>query len=463
MRHCIHPAVSVLINKRNLSIVLAAVFYFSQITSAAPLTIPQVSSLAVERSLSIQAARQQVNVARHAAREASALGSGRIDLVAEYHRLDGPLQTQAPPITIPKQVPVLGGQTFQVPPVHVAPEDLIHLKVQAGYPLYTGGVLSSLNDQARAGVSAYEALQQDATDAAVYQACSLLLNVALTQQVVQVQEAALEAYRGHLNNARKAFEAGAVAQYDVIRAEAAVAEQERRLTDARNQHALACAALRASLNWPDDQPVVAAADIPVRTELPTADAALKMAEAHNPILKALEHRLSAQQAAERYVRSGANPQITAVGQMQLWRENLAQTDPKWLVGLQASVEVFDGGVREARIAQRRDEQERTRSEQQQTRNQIRLAIESALLEMDSARSALASAQQALTLSREALRLATRRFKAGAGISLEVLDATVSVASAETAISQAHWQMNQAYLKMHRYLGDIVSICTEWTQ
>ncbi len=429
---------------------------------SSPLTIPKVSALAIERSLSIQAARQQTSAARHALQEASAMGAGRIDLIAEYHRLDGPLQTQAPPITIPKQVPVLGGQTFQVPPVRVAPEDLIHLKLQAGYPLYTGGVLNSLRDQAQSGVHAYEALQRDAVDAAVYQACSLLLNVDMTQQVVRVQEAALEAYRGHLDNARKAYQAGAVAQYDVIRAEAAVAEQERRLTDARNQHALACAALRAALNWPEDQVIDVAADIPPRTELPAVDTALTLADTHNPILSALDFRLSAQQAAERFTRAGASPQITAIGQMQLWRENMAQTDPKWLVGVQASVEVFDGGVRQARIAQRRDEQERTRSEKQLVRNQIRLAIESARLEMDSAHSALAAAQQSLTLSREALRLASRRFEAGAGVSLEVLDATVAVAAAETAIHQARWQMNQAYLKMHRYLGDIISICTEWT-
>ena len=80
---------------------------------------------------------------------------------------------------------------------------------------------------------------------------NVYLSTLLARQVVDLHEMALRSYQGHLAHAQSAFKQGTAARYDVIRAEAAVAGQEKRLTEAKNQFALAQAALRTALALDD--------------------------------------------------------------------------------------------------------------------------------------------------------------------------------------------------------------------
>ena len=81
------------------------------------------------------------------------------------------------------------------------------------------------------------------------------LSVLLTADIVRLNESALASYKEHLDHAQSAFREGTAARYDVIRAEAAVSEQEKRLIEARNEFDLAVAALRTSLVLTDATPI----------------------------------------------------------------------------------------------------------------------------------------------------------------------------------------------------------------
>jgi outer membrane protein TolC len=140
--------------------------------------------------------------------------------------------------------------------------------------------------------------------------------------------------------------------------------------------------------------------------------------------------------------------------------NIAQTDPGWFVGVMATMDIFDGGVIKARAAQKASERMRTLLDRKEAQNQIKLAIQSSYLDLDSSRSALEFSKQAKTLAQESLRLANKRFEVGAGTSLEVLDANVALSSAEVGEAYSLYQIDRAYLKLHRYIGDIMEVCKE---
>lgn len=421
------------------------------------LDLPQSASLAIERSLVLQSAREDTETARQIVLEAQRYGKGKAGLLASALHLD-----QAPAIPTPSVTLPLGpnGITVALPPVQAAPQDLVHLTLQAGYPLYTSGRLPSAIRQAEHGLSAREAVATDTEAQVMLDVTQLYLGALLTRDVVKVNEQALTSYLKHQDEAEKAYAAGVVAKYDVIRAEAAVMEQRKRLTEANNQYELALAALRSALHLESQTSLDLRGAFFEIGEVPKLAEAQALALQQNDLLKAIEEKSGALNEARRVEAAGGKPQVQGVAQVELLTGTIAYTDPGWFVGVQGSVELYDGGVRRAKVAQLNSEQAKALTEHEHARDQIKLAVHSALLDIEAAQSALQQARKTSELAQEALRLASERFAVGVGTSVEVLDANVAVAVADVGERQALYQLDRAYLTLHRYLGDLADVCRE---
>jgi outer membrane protein len=412
-----------------------------------------VVKLVQDRNLEVQASREGANTARHKVEQAKALRFGKVGVEASYLRLNDQIEISSPPV----YVPLFGGLTLAVPPTVVAPQDLLHVRLEAGLPLFTGGKISNTIAQARAGQRAAEALSGDTEAEVILEAERLYLGVLLSRDVARLNEQALESYRQHLEQARSAHRLGVVAMYDVIRAETAVAEQEKRLTEARNRCQLVEAALRTALDLSEPVAVNIGGTLfepPPPILLTDAEAA---AMRNHSGLQALRHKVEALDRAERAEKGDYLPQILAVAGKETVTNKLAQTDPDWFAGLRASWTLFEGGARRARVAEKASEKARARIELRSAEEKVRLGVRSALLDYESQKSACASARKVVELSRESLRLATKRFGVGTGTSLEVLDANLALTASETGARSSLYYMDLAYLEMHRYTGDIAEV------
>jgi outer membrane protein len=420
------------------------------------LTLAQTAALASERNLQVMAAKQGAATAKYTLAQAKALRYGKVDLNASYLRLNDSISIESGSV----YVPLFGGINIAVPPVIVAPADLAHVRLEAGLPLFTGGKITNAIGAARAGQQAAEALSDDIEAASVLESCRLYLGALLARDVFQMNRQALESYHRHLEDADRAYRMGAAAHYDVVRAEVAVAEQEKRLTEAQNRCDLVEAALKTALNFSDSAQLEIHGVLfepPLRQTLAEMQA---KAISGNPALEALHKNIEALERATRMERGDYLPQILAVAGKETVTSKLAQTDPNWFAGVQATWTLFDGGVRRARIASKISEAEQARIEERHAEEQIRLAVHGALLDYESQKSALASARKAAELARESLNLATKRFAAGAGTSLEVLDANVALTAAETGARNSLFQMDESFLRIHRYIGDIGEIAAQ---
>lgn len=413
----------------------------------------RVAGLVRSRNLQVQASREAIEAARQKVAQAQALRFGRVGVDASYLRLNDQIAITSAPV----HVPFLGGITLAVPPVVIAPQDLVHVRVEAGLPLFTGGKISNAVAQARAGEKAAQALSGDTEAAVVFQAERLYLGVLLGRDVVSLNERALESYQRHLANARVAFRLGTAANYDVIRAETAVTEQQKRLTEARNRLEVVEAALRTALDLSDS------AQLDITGNLFEPPAAPALAEAQTAAvnghsgLRALRQKVEAADRAERLEKGDYLPQLVAVAGKETLTNKMAQTDPNWFAGVRATWTLFEGGARRARVAEKASEAAQARIELRHAEEQVRLAVRSALLDYESQRSALESARKGAELARESLRLATRRFSVGTGTSLEVLDSNVALTAAETSVQNSLFQMVVAYLEVHRHAGDISDV------
>jgi len=416
------------------------------------LDMASVANLARSRSWASKQAHQDAKTADAFARRVASARWGQVDFQSQYLRFNEPIQIQSP---IPSDlVPVLGLKSLTTP---LAPQDNLHVNLQAGFPIFTGGKIHNAIKEAREVAHATGEAASDTDDDEVVTAERNYLSVLLARQVVELNEIALKSYHDHLDHAQTSFRLGTAANYDVIRAEAAVAEQEKRLTEARNQLDLAEAALRTSLALDDKTLVQIGGNLFEITDEVNVSADMDAAVQSSPLLKALRDKVAASRSAVHVQEGDYLPQITAISGKELVTSKLAQTDPTWFAGARASLQLFDGGERRARVSQARSQLQSAEFEYNHAQEQVRLAVRSAYLDLQSQRSELVSAQKAAERSAESLRLANKRFEVGTGTSLEVLDANVTLTASQIGIQQALYGEDLAFLRIHRYLGDIAEV------
>jgi outer membrane protein TolC len=453
MKHRVYlPARGISIARAFISFVLLGAAARMIAQDSLRLDMSSVANLAGKQNWASKQAHQEIATANAIAKEAESLRWGRIDFNSQYLRLNDPVQIKSP---VPSNlVPVLGISALVTP---LAPQDSLHVNFEAGIPLFTGGKITHAVREAKAGQNATAAVAGDVDADVVLGAERNYLSVLLAQAVVDLNLQALSTYSEHLDHARSAYRQGVAANYDVIRAEAAVKEQEKRLTEARNQYDLALAALRSSLSLEDSATVDIDGRLFEIEDQVDLNQAMDAAVRSNYLLKALDQKVAADKNAVRVQEGDYLPQITGIAGRELVDSKLAQTDPTWFAGARVSLDLFDGGNRRARVSAEKSRLQSTEFKRHEAEDQVRLAVRSAYLNLQSQRSALTSSTKAVELAQESLRLATKRFEVGTGTSLEVLDATVSLTASKTSIQQALYGIDLAYLSMHRYQGDISDV------
>ena len=418
------------------------------------LDMASVASLARSQSWTAKQAHQDAVTAADDARRVASARWGQVNFHSQYLRFNNPIRIESP---IPSNLqPVLGLKSLTTP---LAPQDNLLVDFEAGYPIFTGGKITNAIKATREVSHASAHAASDTDDDVVLTAERNYLSVLLARQVVDLNDIALKSYNEHLDHARTSFKLGTAANYDVIRAEAAVAEQEKRLTEAKNQLALAEAALRTSLALEDSTSIDIGGHLFEITDEVDLNASMDAAVKSSPLLQALRDKVAAFRSGVRVQEADYLPQITGIAGKALVTSKLAQTDPTWIAGAHASLQLFDGGERRARVSEARSLLQTAEFEYNHSEEQVRLAVRSAYLDLQSQRSELVSAQKAAERNAEALRLANKRFDVGTGTSLEVLDANVSLTASQVGIQQALYQIDLAYLRMHRYQGDIAEITT----
>ena len=416
------------------------------------LDMASVANLVRSRSWVSKQAHEDARTADAFARRVASTQWGRVDFQSLYLRFNDPLRILTP---VPSNLqPVVGLSSVVTP---LAPQDNLHVDLAAGYPIFTGGKIHNSIKESRQVAHATGEAANDTDDDEVLTAEKNYLSVLLARQVVELNEIALRSYQDHLDHAQTSFKLGTAAKYDVIRAEAAVAAQEKELTEAKNQLALAEAALRTSLALEDATLIEIGGNLFEITDEVNLNASMDAAVQSSPLLKALKDKVAASRSAVHVQEGDYLPQITGVAGRQLVTSKLTQADPTWFAGAGATLQLWDGGERRARVSQARSQLQSAEFEYNHAEEQVRLAVRDAYLDLQTQRSELASEQKAAERSTESLRLANKRFEVGTGISLEVLDATVSLTASQIGVQQALYGEDLAYLRIHRYLGDIADV------
>lgn len=293
---------------------------------------------------------------------------------------------------------------------------------------------------------------------------SRFYSVLLAQQRITVQEENVKLLEEQMKDARNRFEAGATSNFEVLRAEVALANGRPALITARNALRVAIMELRQVLGFTNSSgsnankvpQFVGSLEATAKPEYELISA-MALARSQRPELQRLGKLESAGEQQVVVSRAGTRPQVALYGRYDWVRggpsSGWSDRRDGWTAGLQAQWDIFDGRATAGRVVQ-------AKSRLLQTK----LAVEEASLAIDievrRAHSALTEAWELVEASgkvveqaNEALRLANVRYGAGTATQLDVLTSQVALTDARLNQLVAGFNYNVALAAMRKALGE----------
>ncbi|MEJ5252668.1 MAG: TolC family protein [Chthonomonadetes bacterium] len=413
-----------------------------------PLTLEEAVRIGIERNLDYKGAIQDIRAASAKKEQARALAQPKLEWRISLQHLPEPPVLKVPPISLKLPNPANPQSplsvTVPVPEIELARATAKRATLVFSLPVYTSGRIENAIKAASLGVQASDSLSRAKANEVALQVTRAYLQAVLAQEVVKVQQQVLEVVEAHLKQAEMLYQQGIVAQYDVLRARAELASQQKRLTDAQNQYALAMSLLLSLLNLPQEQKITLSTPLRELVYSGTYEDTLKSATETSHEIKALQAKTRALQALALSAEAEAKPQVLFSVNLETLTEDLSAIEPHASLTIGVRWNLFDAGYAKAVAREHRETAERTRIDQQRLENALALRIKQAMFEMESAQQGLKAAQRSVEASQESLRLAQRRFETGVGTSVEILDAILAVSQAKIQQQLALYQMDNAY-------------------
>jgi len=384
-------------------------------SSALRLTLAEAIARAREQSPRIAQLRALETAAGAGLDGARAQRQPSVDLTAGYTRYSNvPEFTQPPP----------SGQT-------IFPNIPNNWRSRLGVtaPIYTGrrienGIESAAHEREGAARDVETGL-----DDLVLETTSAYWSLVTAGESARVLKEALTAFDAHLADARNRERFGMAARNEVLAVEVERDRADLFRLEADNAVEVAHANLIRLLGLAPGFRVEAAEPLVAPDVLPEdLEKLVQSALAARPERGALGARLAAAEARTAAQRAFRSPQVNASAAYDYANPNSrilppeAEWNATWNVGVGLSFNVFDGGRTSAAVAQSAAQADAIRRQIDDLDRRIRFDVTARALDVRTALGAVDVASRSFVSATENRRVSSDRYKAGTGLSSELLDA-----------------------------------------
>ncbi len=398
------------------------------------ITLNQALEAARRNNRQLQQAIFQVGVSRAAVREAQAALLPTLGLTTELAR----------------QGSNLGGNQPNNPFQQSQENTAFSGNATLNYNLYTSGNRRAIIRQAEEQLRSEELNLETQSETIALNVTNQYYDLQQADESVRINQSAVVNAQASLRDALALERAGVGTRFDVLQFQVNLANSQQQLTNAISQQQIARRQLAATLSVPQTVNL-SAAD-------PVVIAGLWNQTLEQSIIQALQNRpelrqnLAQRNIAEQQRRqalSQLGPQVSLVaryGLSDVFNNQLPSTY-NYSVGVQASLQLYEGGAARARAEQASGRIAIAETQFADQRNQIRFQVEQAFLQLGSNLENIQTANTALEQANEALRLARLRFQAGVGTQTDVINA-------QNQLIQAQGNRVTAILSYNRALATI---------
>ena len=330
--------------------------------------------------------------------------------------------------------------------------------VEASIPLYTGGQLSGAIKSAKAGYkSALVGVQKSYNDMRSTVTNGYFMVLQADDMQVLSRES-VERLAEHLKNVKAQYDVGVVAKVDVLRSEVELANAQQNLIKAENAYKIAEANFNKIIGLPLATNLFLEDTLNYTPYDKDLEYCLDYAAKNRPELEQAKQGVEAARGQVKQARSGYQPQIGAFAR-QNWTSGKdgkgnwpADEESNWMVGVTASLNIFDTGVTRAKSHAAEANYFSAQEAYRDTVDAVMLDVRSQYLNLREAEKRISTTEVAVSQAEEDYRIAQLRYQAGVGTNTDVLDAQVALTDAQTNYLQSVYDYNISKTNLETAIG-----------
>src|SRR6266700_1516013 len=286
--------------------------------------------------------------------------------------------------------------------------------------------------------------------------------VVVNRELIKVQEQSVHLLETQLKDQQNRFEAGTVPRFNVLQAEVALYNQLPQLITAQNNYRISKITLAKTLGLDfqpgrgENPPLEVVGEMPYNPRTIALASAIEMGKQRRPFLKQARANVLNQLQQVRATAGQYLPTITATGGGE-WvsspiNSSWHDISKGWLAEVQGSLPIWDSGEIAGQVVQQRALLSEAKITYGDDVRQVELEIQTAYSNLQQNEELVKSQEKNVELADEALRLAKARLDAGAGVQLDVLNATVQLLTAQSTRLQALFGYNSSLAEFDRATG-----------
>jgi len=280
-----------------------------------------------------------------------------------------------------------------------------------------------------------------------------------TQALIGVADSAVKNNQENLRIIQLGEMAGTRTKFEVLEAAVTLRDAQQNQIQANSLYTIARRQLAQQLNLPNDVDITLPATATATKAgqwSPTLEESIVLALNNRIELTQTQLQIKIAQLQKRVVLSQKLPQVQGFATFNvaddLEDRNLGRYG--YSVGVQMSLDVFDGGSVKAQVKQLDATIANINQQFSQFKESIRFDVEQAYYNLKANETNIATANQSVTAAQEGLRLANLRLQAGVGTTLEVTRAQADLTQAQGNSVAATLGYNRSLEAIQRATGYI---------
>lgn len=440
---------------RRISIFLGILFIMllgsSNILASEVLTLEESIKIALENSLSVYSAKEEIKAKEFEELSAKADFFPKLSTSYTYTHLDNDTVNNAKYTTYPYP-------SFS--PREVSPLDTnsYQFNITATQPLFTGWRLTISREIASLGVDTAKIQKETAIQDLVLNVKAAYFGILKAEKLEKVAKQEVEQLEANLGVSQAFYDEGIIAKNDLLQTEVQMAQARQNLIKATNGVEIAKSLFNKLLRRGLNQGVNIK-DIldyyPIKLLL---DQCMEKAKQNRPEIKEVSLNVMAVEKAVDLNKSSYYPYVTLIGNYQretndILLDSAPGEDPdNWTIQLKGEWTFWEWRKKRHDVAAARARLAKANYILKEIKDNIQLEVKEAYLSLREAEKNIQVAKKAVVQAEENFRMNEERYKQQVATSTDVLDALTLLTQARTNYFNALSEHNIAWARLERAMG-----------
>lgn len=288
----------------------------------------------------------------------------------------------------------------------------------------------------------------------VFRVVQAYYGVLFSARQLEVAEHAATTAQAVMEQSRARFQAGSTVESDFLSAQVDEASRRQEVVKARNALALARAQLNLAMGvTPQHEYQTSGPSAPASLQPPALAEAETRALKERPDLKESAQQIAAREAGVQAARSAFGPRLNVFAGAEADNVNfVGNGGNNWTAGAELQFDIFSGGQKKARLEREHAGLERAQSLKQAAEDNVRLEVRRAWYDFDSARQSVEINRMAAEQAEEALRIVNNRYQAGMTTITEMLRSEDAARTARVNYWEAVYRLSASYAALELAMG-----------